>query len=110
MCAAVTHYDRQENTILLDKSGMIHYGHPFSIHFSFPSGHIRATFIGDDESLDSYNIRVGHTLILRNVIPIANLSLLHSFPSGSSIHINSSSTSLREYSYSKYHCRSRSLD
>lgn len=34
-------------------------------------GHIRATFIGDDESLDSYNIRVGHTLVLRNV----NLSL-----------------------------------
>lgn len=22
MCAAVTHYDRQENTILLDKSGI----------------------------------------------------------------------------------------
>ncbi|CAF0893613.1 unnamed protein product [Adineta ricciae] len=50
MCAAVTHYDRQENTILLDKSG-----------------HIRATFIGDDEKLDSFNIRVGHTLVLRNV-------------------------------------------
>ncbi|CAF1019855.1 unnamed protein product [Adineta steineri] len=50
MCAAVTHYDRQENTILLDKSG-----------------HIRATFIGDDELLDSFNIRVGHTLVLRNV-------------------------------------------
>ncbi|CAF0873443.1 unnamed protein product [Rotaria sordida] len=50
MCAAVTHYDRQENTILLDKSA-----------------HIRATFIGDDELLDSFNIRVGHTLVLRNV-------------------------------------------
>ncbi|CAF4131514.1 unnamed protein product [Rotaria socialis] len=50
MCAAVTHYDRQENTILLDKSA-----------------HIRATFIGDDEVLDNFNIRVGHTLVLRNV-------------------------------------------
>ncbi|CAF2523589.1 unnamed protein product [Rotaria sp. Silwood2] len=50
MCAAVTHYDRQENTILLDKSA-----------------HIRATFIGDDELLDNFNIRVGHTLVLRNV-------------------------------------------
>jgi len=50
MCAVVTHYDPQENTILLDNSA-----------------HIRATFIGDDELLDNFNIRVGHTLVLRNV-------------------------------------------
>ncbi|CAF1118516.1 unnamed protein product [Adineta steineri] len=71
MCAAVTHYDRQENTILLDKSGieqMKKYSLYFSIKYLFIfQGHIRATFIGDDELLDSFNIRVGHTLVLRNV-------------------------------------------
>lgn len=65
MCAAVTQYDRQENTILLDKSGSIFSFELFQKIFYL--AHIRATFIGDDELLDSFNIRIGHTLVLRNV-------------------------------------------
>jgi len=68
MCTAVTHYDRQENTILLDKSGLNNCLYQFNkIFFLVFLAHIRATFIGDDELLDSFNIRVGHTLVLRNV-------------------------------------------
>ncbi len=69
MCAAVTHYDRQENTILLDKSGINSFNSQTKTkpEFCFFVAHIRATFIGDDELLDSFNIRVGHTLVLRNV-------------------------------------------
>lgn len=90
MCAAVTHYDRQENTILLDKSGIINYIHKTRIISLIFLAHIRATFIGDDELLDNFNIRVGHTLVLRNVILnfffIINILSI----SGSSFYINPS--------------------
>lgn len=62
MCAVVTQYDRQENTILLDKTA-----------------HIRATFIGDDELLDSFNIRIGHTLVLRNVAVFTSIRRRHHY-------------------------------
>jgi hypothetical protein len=65
MCVAVTHYDRQENTILLDKTSITFLIN--LMNFIFHLAHIRATFIGDDELLDNFNIHVGHTLVLRNV-------------------------------------------
>ena len=94
MCVAVTHYDRQENTILLDQTG-----------------HIRATFIGDDEMFDNYNIRVGHTLILRNVKRKRNERQTDDVRfSGRRFHSESASTSLRQHSSSKYHRHSRSIE
>lgn len=69
MCVAVTQYDRHENTILIDRTGFLskkEKAKSFSSFF-FVSGRIRASFIGDDESWDNLNIRIGHTLLLRNV-------------------------------------------